>query len=95
MLHNRRKRVLEHILNEGGITRAYALATFHVQNLPQVIMELRNMGWPIRNSYYTREDGVRTVQYYIAEHTRWYAQYLGRVIIAGGRYVAVLADQAV
>ena len=77
--HARRKQVLEHIINHGGITRAYALAVFHVQNLAHVVMELRRMGWRIRTTVFKREDGVRVVLYYITDIDVHFGLFLGRL----------------
>lgn len=61
----RRKAVLTHILNSTGITRTEALTAFGIQNLAQVIMELRRRGWQISKRKDRFASGIALTQYYI------------------------------
>ncbi len=90
--HYRRRRVLSHLLNHVCLTRDYALAVWHIQNLPQVIMELRRMGWDIDKYAHQREDGVNIVCYILPRECRDYMRSRGKVVyhVKRKRYEPVL-----
>lgn len=56
--------VLRHLYIYGSITKSYALAVFNIQNLMEVIRQLRLKGFHIITDYFVQQNGVKIVVYH-------------------------------
>lgn len=56
--------VLRHLYTYGSITKSYALAVFNIQNLMEVIRQLRLKGFHIITDYFVQQNGVKIVVYH-------------------------------
>lgn len=74
-----RQLVIEHIANNGAITRAEALFHYKIQNLMDVIMRLRNEGWMIKRAT-VNNGGFKETHYHMTAYSMYCAQYEGALI---------------
>lgn len=73
--HSRKHNVLEHLINYGDITRAYAVSVFKAQNIAQIVAELRHIhGISISTKKFLQENGMKIavyeLPYYEKNHAR-------------------------
>lgn len=88
-----RRLVIEHIANNGFITRAQALLHYRIQNLADVIMRLRREGWMIEKKI-LKTPGSKECFYGISQFTKHCAMLYGTLLYDTdtGRYEAPFED---
>lgn len=74
-LISRKRQVLAHLITYGDITRAYAVSVFRVQNVAQVIYELRKYhGLTINTKRFEQENGMTVAIYELPYYEKDFAR---------------------
>ena len=87
MKKTRRRLLIEHLATFGSITRQEALQYYGIQNLADLVMKLRRMGWTIDKRYVTVE-GQRICRYVMDPVTIYAAFATGTLVEVEGRFEA-------